>query len=380
MAARGSIENLGFVLDSTLFLDAWGRRFAEEEGEALSFLRGSMFTTDLIEQELSRRPNWDNKHRVLGLLGSLIHVMRPSETTLGRLAHGQNTRLADWSLVALAEELSDRKEAYVVSNDTTVAADVTRSSKAYDFLDDESFLRLVLSLADSIGLPTGRIVTIYGRVRDSIINRAAVDQDWYRELSTLNARSEIRINRILESNRRRALRSPARHLLPLETLGPAEVEREETLPSALPPAPPAQTRISRASIRPRGTEKYNVTYSGNPRRGAERGIIMLGTPGSSHRDRLPSGWVRLRANGLDYWGKFAKIALNVVREKRTDARSEPNLLDGILRSWFGKEGILPGDPVCHVTFRESGAGGEKVWEMLPIGPTKIAAYLSNGSL
>ncbi len=94
---------------------------------------------------------------------------------------------------------------------------------------------------------------------------------------------------------------------------------------------------------------------------------MLGSPGTESRDRLPKGWVLLIANGVVYWAKFVKIALNVVREISTDSRREPNLLDGILRAWFGREGILPGDPVCHVGFRRVGTeASHPIWEMFPI--------------
>lgn len=110
-----------------------------------------------------------------------------------------------------------------------------------------------------------------------------------------------------------------------------------------------------------------MTYSGDPERGTERGIVMLGPPGSRRRDRLPKGWLRLLANGVTYWAKFVKIALNVVRERATDSRYEPNLLDGILRSWFGRKGILPGKPIFHVGFRPMGPDSiGQTWEMYPI--------------
>lgn len=52
-----------------------------------------------------------------------------------------------------------------------------------------------------------------------------------------------------------------------------------------------------------------MTYSGDPERGTERGIVMLGPPGSRRRDRLPKGWLRLLANGVTLLGQ--------VRQDRT---------------------------------------------------------------
>ncbi|MFQ5910480.1 MAG: hypothetical protein ACE5IJ_07140, partial [Thermoplasmata archaeon] len=302
---------------------------------------------------------WNHKHSVIRLLHNLILVREPETSLLHRLARKQMSRLADWSLIAVAEELSrDEVDAYVVSNDTTVAGDIEREDVACHFLDDESFLRLVMSLAElHPGVMIGHLVTVYSRVRDSIANRAGRDQEWYRELSIISAKSERLINRILEAYWREQViaRVPAVKVPP----------RGVPLARAAPPveaAPPIPMGVEREMFR------YNVTYSGDPERGTERGIVMLGSPGSRRRDRLPKGWVRLMANGVAYWGKFVKIALNVVKEKPTESRHESNLLDGILRSWFGREGILPGEPVCHVGFRHVRSKSEdKLWEMYPSG-------------
>ncbi len=359
MAGPGSIEDLGFVLDSTFFLDAWGLRVQEEEANDLSFLNGALFTTDLIEEELRRRPNWSHKYRVLGLLSRLVRVVKPDGMKLKSLARGQSSRMADWSLIALAEEMSGRRDTYIVSNDTTVAGDVVRTSGASGFLDDESFMLLIINLAQMEHLPWERLVTIFARVRASVVKKAAVDPEWSQQVSKLRAESEVCVRRILAS-RRSALESRAAAELSQPTESIQLVSNVQPQMHRLEPSP---SRPS-AERRPRPTsgrtsrkvERYNVTYSGKLERGTEHGIVILGSPGTKQRDRLPSGWIRLRANRVDYWGKFVTIALNVVKESPMDSRQEPNLLDGILRVWFGREGFLPGGRVCHVAFREVAGG------------------------
>lgn len=315
-------------------------------------MKGSMFTSEFIERELRRRRNWKHKFGVLGLLRHVVRVLRPDVTLLNRLAQGQKTRMADWSLLAVAEQLDERRDMFVVSNDTTIAADITRSAVGCRFLDDESFLRLLISLATFYpGARAGHLVTIYSRVRDSIVNRASRDQEWYRQLSALSAESEILIGGILESHRGRVAE---------------EMSAETGLYTDEIPASPESLSKDLLIPKKREAHRYNVTYSGNSGRGTDRGIVMLGSPGTGRRDNLPKDWVRLMANDISYWGKFVKIALNVVKESPTESRLEPNLLDGILRTWFGRDGILPGAPVCHVGFRKTKSeAGTQLWEMFP---------------
>lgn len=109
--------------------------------------------------------------------------------------------------------------------------------------------------------------------------------------------------------------------------------------------------------------KYNVTYAGSG--GNERGIVMLDSPGTEKRDRLPDKgeWNKLIVEGETHWMKPAKIALNVVKENRG---GEENVLDDILRDWFGEEGILPGGKTHHVSIDPVEMGDEKeVFKMEP---------------
>jgi superfamily II DNA or RNA helicase/HKD family nuclease len=87
----------------------------------------------------------------------------------------------------------------------------------------------------------------------------------------------------------------------------------------------------------------------------ERGLcVMFG----SDRDGLPEGWHLIRIGKTIHYGKFVKIALNVVKARPTEDRGEPNLLTSELRTLFGGE--VP--PRAKVRFvKEVGAA---VWELM----------------
>lgn len=113
--------------------------------------------------------------------------------------------------------------------------------------------------------------------------------------------------------------------------------------------------------------KYSVSYSGTPEK--PKGIVFLGEPGSPKRDRLPppDSWAKLLIDDKEYWGKFVKIALNVVKKKREEGNRVKNELDLILRTWFGIEGISPGGIVCRVTI-DPVRGRDDEFMMKPLPP------------
>ncbi len=79
-------------------------------------------------------------------------------------------------------------------------------------------------------------------------------------------------------------------------------------------------------------------------------MIFLDMPGTERRDRLPPPftWAKVQIEGEEYWGRFVKIALNVVKKEPTESRLVENVLPSVLLDWFGMEGILPGGGTCHV--------------------------------
>ena len=89
----------------------------------------------------------------------------------------------------------------------------------------------------------------------------------------------------------------------------------------------------------------------------ERGLcVMFGT----NRDGLPEGWHLVRIDNSIYYGKFVKVALNVLKARPTDDRGEPNVLTSALRLLFGGE--VP--PRAKVRFvKEVGAS---VWELMAV--------------
>ena len=65
--------------------------------------------------------------------------------------------------------------------------------------------------------------------------------------------------------------------------------------------------------------------------------VMLGD--KAGRRGLPdAGWHPVRINGRFLYGKFAKVAINVLKARPEEARSEPNLIGDELRRLFGLEG------------------------------------------
>ena len=81
--------------------------------------------------------------------------------------------------------------------------------------------------------------------------------------------------------------------------------------------------------------------------------IMFG----KDRAGLPTGWHLVSINGRHLYGKFVKVALNVLKTAPTDSGPSQNLLSGELRELFG--GTLPHRPRVRLV-REIGAA---VWRV-----------------
>ena len=88
--------------------------------------------------------------------------------------------------------------------------------------------------------------------------------------------------------------------------------------------------------------------------GAKRRSVMFG----SDRETLPEGWHLVLINGKHLYGKFVKVALNVLKDSATDDRSVPNALTGEIEALFG--GRLPPRPRVRLVKTP----GSLVWEIL----------------
>jgi hypothetical protein len=75
------------------------------------------------------------------------------------------------------------------------------------------------------------------------------------------------------------------------------------------------------------------------------------------RAGLPAGWHLVAINGKHLYGKFVKVALNVLRSAPTDSRDVPNVLTTELESLFG--GRLPVRPRVRFVKATSSA----VWQI-----------------
>jgi superfamily II DNA or RNA helicase/HKD family nuclease/predicted house-cleaning noncanonical NTP pyrophosphatase (MazG superfamily) len=89
--------------------------------------------------------------------------------------------------------------------------------------------------------------------------------------------------------------------------------------------------------------------------------VMFG----ERRESLPVDWHLVDINGRHLYGKFVKVALNVLKERPTDDRDEPNLLTVELARLFG--GAMPVKARVRFT-RQAGAA---VWRMSNAAETMI---------
>jgi hypothetical protein len=77
------------------------------------------------------------------------------------------------------------------------------------------------------------------------------------------------------------------------------------------------------------------------------------------RTGLPVGWHVVSINGKHLYGKFVKVALNVLKATPNESREEGNVLTEELETMFG--GRLPAG--ARVRFVK--AVGSSVWEIHP---------------
>ncbi len=103
---------------------------------------------------------------------------------------------------------------------------------------------------------------------------------------------------------------------------------------------------------------FPVIPAGNAVEGTDRRnlCVMFG----NDRAGLPEGWHPVRVAGATFYGKFVKVALNVLKTRPTDDRTEPNLLTGTLHELFGGE--VP--PRAKIRFVKD--AGADVWEMMAV--------------
>lgn len=95
------------------------------------------------------------------------------------------------------------------------------------------------------------------------------------------------------------------------------------------------------------------TLEGSATESSRSYCVMLG----ENRAGLPVGWHLVSINGRHLYGKFVKVALNVLKSQPTDEADTPNVLTQELRELFG--GVLAPRRRVRVT-RQPGAA---VWEI-----------------
>jgi hypothetical protein len=102
---------------------------------------------------------------------------------------------------------------------------------------------------------------------------------------------------------------------------------------------------------------FNVINAGD-----DRGIINLGNDEAAPIPRN-GGWKQVIINGNQMWAKFAKIAINVLKQRPEDSPTLPNRLTQELEAMFGPGGYLPGrgNRVAIVPV----AGRADMWEITP---------------
>jgi len=142
-------------------------------------------------------------------------------------------------------------------------------------------------------------------------------------------------------------------------VGPAPGEAALEVHFARAIADRVQARLDAYWTRPGpGRMVFSVVPAGDRRRTAHAETtttvcIMFG----DHRAGLPVGWHLVSINGRHLYGKFVKVALNVLKAQPDDARQAPNPLTDELRRLFG--GTLPPRPRVRM-LRQTAAA---VWEI-----------------
>lgn len=119
-------------------------------------------------------------------------------------------------------------------------------------------------------------------------------------------------------------------------------------------------RLAEYLDRPSGiaTDSYTlkISHSG--------GQPILFLPPRAQNPGLPEGWTDVRVGDATYSANFVKVAINVMRQ----SRSETNVLPDLLRKWFGPDTGAPGTR-HRVSLRRIGSD----WNLEPLGAATIRA-------
>jgi len=116
--------------------------------------------------------------------------------------------------------------------------------------------------------------------------------------------------------------------------------------------------LDRPSAPKADTYVLKISHSG--------GQPILFLPPRAQNPGLPEGWTDVRVGEVIYSANFVKVAVNVMRQ----SRSEANVLPEQLRKWFGPDTGAPGTR-HRVRLRHIGAA----WNLEPIGAATLRAGL-----
>jgi hypothetical protein len=96
---------------------------------------------------------------------------------------------------------------------------------------------------------------------------------------------------------------------------------------------------------------------------SERGLCIMFGDGAQ-RSGVPEGWHAVRINGEFYYGKFVKVALNVLKIKPTDDRNVPNELTPQLRQLLTHDATGTLTPRPRIRLLKSPVSS--TWEILAV--------------
>ena len=105
---------------------------------------------------------------------------------------------------------------------------------------------------------------------------------------------------------------------------------------------------------------YTVIPTGAAADGEERPLCVMFGEGEA-RVGMPTGWHPVTINGKYLYGKFVKVALNVLKDRPTDDRTSPNLLSQELHQLLGSPAKRQSGRPVRVRFLRT--PGADVWEI-----------------